>query len=93
MACENDKCEKYGLHHDYKDGVEIRKCSACKRDDKMIKLISINEKKSDFYKKTFSDWHRDGLKSIEDMYNKALAEGYGAMKFEDSTPEDDETGK
>lgn len=32
MACESDKCEKYGLHHDYKDGVEIRKCFACERD-------------------------------------------------------------
>lgn len=33
MACENDKCEKYGFHHDYKDGVEISKCQFCMRDD------------------------------------------------------------
>ena len=33
MACENDKCDKYGLHHDYQDGVEIRKCFACERDN------------------------------------------------------------
>jgi hypothetical protein len=35
MACENDKCEKYGLHHEYKDGIEIKKCHACKKDDNM----------------------------------------------------------
>ena len=33
MACENDKCEKYGMHHDYENGVKIRKCQFCKRDD------------------------------------------------------------
>lgn len=33
MACEGEKCEKYGLHHDFQDGVEIRKCFACQRDD------------------------------------------------------------
>ncbi len=32
MACESEKCEKYGLHHDFKDGVEIRKCFACEKD-------------------------------------------------------------
>lgn len=32
MACESDKCEKYGLHHEYKDGVEVKKCFACERD-------------------------------------------------------------
>jgi hypothetical protein len=32
MACESDKCEKYGLHHDYEDGVEVRKCFACEND-------------------------------------------------------------
>jgi hypothetical protein len=33
MACENDKCEKYGMHHDYKNGVEVRKCQFCESDD------------------------------------------------------------
>jgi len=33
MACENDKCEKYGMHHEYKDGVEVKKCQFCKRHD------------------------------------------------------------
>jgi hypothetical protein len=33
MACESDKCEKYGMHHEYKNGVEIRKCQFCKCDD------------------------------------------------------------
>ncbi len=33
MACENDKCEKYGMHHEYKDGVEIRKCQFCASDN------------------------------------------------------------
>lgn len=33
MACENDKCAKYGMHHDYKNGVKIRKCQFCIRDD------------------------------------------------------------
>jgi hypothetical protein len=36
MACESDKCEKYGLHHDFKDGIEIRKCFACARDERLI---------------------------------------------------------
>lgn len=35
MACENDKCEKYGMHHDYVDGVEVRKCQFCRRDDQI----------------------------------------------------------
>lgn len=33
MACESDKCEKYGMHHEYKNGVEIRKCQFCRRDN------------------------------------------------------------
>ena len=33
MACENDKCEKYGMHHDYKCGVEVRKCQFCQIDN------------------------------------------------------------
>jgi hypothetical protein len=33
MACENDKCEKYGMHHDYKNGVEVRKCQFCESDE------------------------------------------------------------
>jgi hypothetical protein len=33
MACESDKCEKYGMHHDYKNGVETRKCLSCQKDD------------------------------------------------------------
>lgn len=32
MACESDKCEKYGMHHDYENGVEIRKCQFCEKD-------------------------------------------------------------
>jgi hypothetical protein len=35
MACENDKCEKYGMHHEYKDGVEIRKCQFCELEDQL----------------------------------------------------------
>lgn len=38
MACENDKCEKYGLHHDYENGVEIRKCHLCERDNQPERL-------------------------------------------------------
>lgn len=34
MACENDKCDRYGLHHDYENGVEVRKCQFCECDDK-----------------------------------------------------------
>lgn len=33
MACESDKCDKYGMHHDYKNGVEIRKCIFCIKDN------------------------------------------------------------
>ena len=33
MACENDKCEKYGMHHEYKNDVEIRKCYLCECDN------------------------------------------------------------
>lgn len=33
MACESDKCEKYGLHHDYEDGKEVMKCHLCRRDN------------------------------------------------------------
>lgn len=32
MACESDKCEKYGMHHDYEDGVEVKRCQFCQRD-------------------------------------------------------------
>lgn len=42
MACENDKYEKYGLHHDYKDGIEIRKCFACKKDE-MIEFENMED--------------------------------------------------
>ena len=38
MACENDKCSKYGMHHEYKNGVEIRKCQFCDRDDQPERL-------------------------------------------------------
>ena len=38
MACENDKCEKYGMHHDYENGVETRKCQFCERDDQPERL-------------------------------------------------------
>ena len=38
MACENNKCEKYGMHHDYENGVEIRKCEFCKRDNQPERL-------------------------------------------------------
>lgn len=34
MACESDKCEKYGLHHEYKDGIEVRRCFACESDER-----------------------------------------------------------
>ena len=33
MACESEKCEKYGLHHEYDKGIEIRKCFACEKDN------------------------------------------------------------
>jgi len=33
MACERDKCEKYGMHHDYENGLEVRKCQFCIEDD------------------------------------------------------------
>jgi hypothetical protein len=33
MALENEKCEKYGMHHDFENGVEIRKCQFCERDN------------------------------------------------------------
>lgn len=32
MACESDKCEKYGMHHDFINGVEVRKCQFCMND-------------------------------------------------------------
>lgn len=32
MACENDKCDEYGMHHEYKDGIEVSKCQYCKFD-------------------------------------------------------------
>lgn len=32
MTSENEKCEKYGLHHDFVDGLEVRQCFACQRD-------------------------------------------------------------
>lgn len=41
MACENDKCDKYGMHHDFKDGVEVRKCEFCSRDERLINNKSI----------------------------------------------------
>jgi hypothetical protein len=33
MTFENKKCEKYGMHHEYDNGVEIRKCMCCMLDD------------------------------------------------------------
>jgi hypothetical protein len=38
MACENDKCEKYGMHHDYENDVEIRKCQFCLIDNQPERL-------------------------------------------------------
>ena len=38
MACENDKCEKYGMHHDYKRGIETRKCHFCEKDNQPERL-------------------------------------------------------
>jgi hypothetical protein len=39
MACENEKCDTYGLHHEYSNGVEIRKCLPCTLDDLREKKI------------------------------------------------------
>ena len=33
MAYEPEKCFKYGLHHEYSEGSEIRKCMPCTLDD------------------------------------------------------------
>ena len=30
MACESDKCEEFGMHHEYENGVEIQKCQFCR---------------------------------------------------------------
>lgn len=38
MACESDKCEKYGMHHDYVNGIEVSKCQFCRRDDQPERL-------------------------------------------------------
>jgi hypothetical protein len=43
MACESDKCEKYGLHHDYENGVEIRKCHMCEKE-MLMEWISVKDK-------------------------------------------------
>ncbi len=43
MACENDKCDAYGLHHDYKDGVEVRKCHLCRHDELRNHLNELNK--------------------------------------------------
>jgi hypothetical protein len=56
MACENDKCEKYGLHHDFQNGVEIRKCQACEREEQvqkggiMSEWISVEDRLPDLTK-------------------------------------------
>lgn len=42
MACENDKCAKYGMHHDYENGIEVRKCQFCLRDEILIQLNEEN---------------------------------------------------
>lgn len=73
MACESDKCEKYGMHHDFVNGVEVRKCQFCmndqpersKREDSWRDRSMTNSQYEQFIKDTNEYMRCGALNSME----------------------------
>ena len=64
MACESDKCEKYGLHHEYENGIEISKCFFCHRDE-----FHCEECKKEFLECSCFEMTKDEWEKIHKKFN------------------------